>query len=362
MAQPVNPPGACAGYGAGAPPPPPVAPNPLRTPGSDLELGAWRGENVNVGQVLEALADLRRGEQRSATRTCVVNLVVRAGDDDQAGRACAALHRLGGRHPGRTVVVVGPRGGGAEGPSSIDAEVRLHGTEAEGHAVWSEDVRLRVRGPLLGHLDSIVEPLTLPDLPVVAWFVGRPPDPSDALLLAADAVIVDAKTEEPGGEKSIPAVVTLGRRNVVIDLSWIRLRPWRELMGGLFDGPILRPFLDGVTRAEVRGKPGPRLLLAGWLSSRLGLSRSQLQLVDSRHTSMRLTAESDGATASFVVDRKEGDRTVFARAEVEGGATQEDRLSLAEDSLSWSLAHALTHLRHDRVHSQAVHAALGLGE
>lgn len=337
-------------------------PAPARSAGSVLELGTWRAENATVGQILEALTDLRRCEQRNATRTCVVNLVVRAGDQDQAARACTALHRLGGRHPGRTVVLVGPPAHGAGGPSSIDAEVRLHGTEAEGHPVWSEDVRLQVAGPLLDHLDSLVEPLTLPDLPVVAWFAGLPPQPADPLLSAADAVIVDAKTEEPGGEKSLPAMVALSRRNVVIDLSWIRLRPWRELLAGLFDGPILRPFLDGVSRVEVRGKSGPRLLLAGWLSSRLGLSRSQLDLVDSRHTSMCLTSEHDGARASFSVERRAGERMVYARAEVEGGLTQEDRLSLPDDSLSWSLAHALTHLRHDRVHSQAVHAALALGE
>lgn len=325
-----------------------------------LELGSWRAENVHVGQVLEALADLRRGEQRSATRTCVLNLVVRATDDPQATRACEALHRLGSRHPGRTVVVIGPTRTADEAVSSMDADVVLHGAEAVGHAVWSEDVRLSVRGPLLDHLDSIIEPLTLPDLPVVAWFTGLPPDPDDTLLTTADAVILDAKTEEPGGEKSLPAVVALGRRNVVIDLSWIRLRPWRELLAGLFVGPIMQPFVNGVRRAEVRGKPGPRLLLAGWLSSRLGLSHSQIHLVDSRHTSLRLTAEHDGRHATFLVERREGERMVHARAEVEGGPIHEDRLGLADDSLSWSLAHALTHLRHDRVHAQAVQSSLSL--
>ncbi len=310
---------------------------------------------------MEALADLRRSEQRSATRTAVVNLVVRAGDDVQAERACRALHRLGSRHPGRTVVVIGPVGDHGQGPSSIDAEVFLHGAEAEGHRVWSEDVRLQVRGPLLDHLDSLVEPLTLPDLPVVAWFAGPPPDPADPLIGAADAVIVDSKTEEPGGERSLPSFISLSRRNVVIDLSWIRLRPWRELLAGLFDGEILRPFLEGINRAEVRGKPGPRLLLAGWLSSRLGLSRSEIHLIDSRHTSIRLSAERDGVQGTFIVDRREGERTVHARADIEGGPVHEDRLSLPDDSLSWSLAQALTNLRHDRVHGQAVQAALGLG-
>ena len=329
------------------------------------ELGTWRGENVRVGEVLDALAELRRCEQRTATRTCVVNLVVRAENDDQADRACDALHRLGNRHPGRTIIAVGPPGGGAasgDDPSSVDAEVALHGAEAEGHPVWSEDVRLHVRGSLLAHLDSLVEPLTLPDLPVVVWFTGRPPDPADPLLSAADAVIVDAKTEEPGGEKSLPVVVSLSRRNLVLDLSWIRLRPWRELLAGLFDGPAFRPFLDGVRRAEVKGKPGPRLLLAGWLSSRLGLSRSQLDLVDVRHTSIALAAEHAGRTATFNVERREGERLVRGWVDIESGPHQEDRLALPDDSLSWSLAQALTHLRRDRVHGQAIQAALGFGE
>lgn len=325
------------------------------------EAATWRAENVRVGQVLEALAELRRGEQQSATRTYVVNLVVRAANDAQAERACRALHHLGGRHPGRTVVLIGPVGEHGSGPSSIDAEVVIHESESAGHPLWAEDVRLHVRGPLLGHLDSLVEPLTLPDLPVVVWFTGLPPDPSEPLLDAADAVVVDAKTEEPGGERSFPAVVSLSRRNVVIDLSWIRLRPWRELLAGLFDGPILRPFLDGVTGAEVRGKPGPRLLLGGWLSSRLGLSRSQIELTDSRHTSVHLTAEHQGSRASFHVERREGERMVHACADIEGGPSHQDRLSLPDDSLSWSLAQALTHLRHDRVHNQAVQAALALG-
>lgn len=328
---------------------------------TDGELGRWRAENTHVGQVLEALADLRRGEQRNATRTFVLNLVVRAGDEEQAARACDALHGLDRRHPGRTVFVIGPASARDDDASSMDAEVVLHGAEAEGHAVWSEDVALRVRGPLLDHLASLIEPLTLPDLPVVAWFTGLPPSSDHSLVGAADAVILDAKTEEPGGEKSLPAVVALGRRNVVIDLSWIRLRPWRELLAGLFVGPVLQPLVNGVYRAEVRGKPGPRLLLAGWLSSRLGLSRNQIHLVDSRHTSLHLAAEGRGEHADFVVERREGERMVYARADIRGGATHEDRLALADDSLAWSLAHALTHLRHDRVHTQAVQAALALG-
>ena len=327
----------------------------MAKPVTRVDLGAWRGEGVRVGEVLEALAELRRGEQRTATRTAVVNLVMVAGGEHEAEEACAAVHKLGARHPGRSIVLLPDEGGG---PAGIDAEVILHGSEAEGRAVWSEDVRLRVRGPVAGHLDSLIEPLTLPDLPVVVWFVGYAPRPADPLLAPADAVLVDAK--DLGGRRAFAALANLGRRHAVVDLSWIRLRPWRELLAGLFEVPAFRPFVSGVRAARVEGKLGPRDLLAGWLASRLDLSPPALQLADGRHLSVRLEADHAGDQASFVVGRADGERLVRAKAEVAGAPPHEDRLSLADDPLPWSLAEALTNLRRDRVQEAALQAALGL--
>lgn len=329
---------------------------------SQQEFGSWSGQNVTMGQVLSALDDLRRGEQRAASRTSVVNLVVVAPDDARAARATSAIHGMGGRHPGRSVTVVCRGTGRDDGAGGLDAAVALHGSLADGHRVWSEDVRLNVGGPLSRHLDSLVEPLTLPDLPVVVWFTGHPPPLDEPLLRAADAVVVD--TKEPAAE-NLAAVATLAQRHTVVDLAWIRLHPWRNLLAGLFEPAALRPFVTGITSATVSGKPGARLLLGGWLVSRLSLAPAVVTMADGRHASMSLSAECDGERAEFRVWRAEGDRVVNASASTidgeESGATRaDDRMALPDDAMSWCLAEALTHLRRDRVHAAALQAALAL--
>ena len=306
-----------------------------------------------MGQVVEALQGLRRSASHAATRTSVVNLVVVAPDEGLATRAAAAVHDLAGNHPGRTVMVLCRPGPGP----CLDADVLLHASEVQGRQVWSEDVRLWVSGPLGQHLDSLIEPLTLPDLPVVVWFTGSPPGPSEPLLAAADAVVVD--TKEPAAAH-LAAVAALDHRHTVLDLAWIRLTPWRALLAGLFDLPTLRPFLGGVDRAEVGGKAGARLLLGGWLVSRLGLPAGAVELSGGRHAAMTVHARYGGCRAAVSVGRTEGERAVWARAEVDGDVVAEDRLALADDSMAWSLAEALTHLRRDRAHAQALQAALAL--
>ncbi|MDP9387152.1 MAG: glucose-6-phosphate dehydrogenase assembly protein OpcA [Actinomycetota bacterium] len=317
-----------------------------------MELGAWRGEGVRVGQVLDALAELRRGEQRTATRTSVTNFVLVAGDHEEADLGCTALHRLGGRHPGRTVVLVARPDAG---PAGLDASVTLHGTVAEGHAVWSEDVRLEVRGEPAAHLDSLLEPLTLADLPVVVWFSGAPPSPAEPLLASADAVVVDTRE---GDVAALAAVAALDRRCVVHDVAWIALRPWRQLVAGLFDPAPARPLVAGVDRVEVRGEGTSPLLLGGWLASRLGLACSAVELRPGPGAGVRLEAGAGGVRGSFSVERVDGEAALRAVSSVDGAPPHEERLSLPDDPLGAAVGEALTRVGRDRAHGQALRAAL----
>lgn len=301
----------------------------------------WTGEGVTVGEVLSALDGLRRASSFGATRTSVVNLVVVAASGADADRAAHAISGLGGRHPGRTIVLVpGP----VEG-SRVNATVALLGGEVDGHSVWSEHVALTVCGPLWSHLDSLIEPLTLPDLPVVVWYVSALPAVADPLVGAADVLLVDSK--ELGDVGCFAGLAELARRHVVVDLSWSRLRPWRELLAAVYRG-------EAATHAEVSGKEGPRHLLAGWLSSRLALGRAVFTLADARHVSVRLT----GPGVAYWVDREGDERLVRAGAAVENGPSFADVLPLPDESLPWSLAAALTHLERDRVWEQALRASL----
>jgi glucose-6-phosphate dehydrogenase assembly protein OpcA len=318
------------------------------------ELCSWQGEGVRIGAVLDALDRLRRGQQRTATRTSVVNLVVTATDDEEEARAREATRELENRHPGRTITL---RCGDGDRAARIDADVVLEGAATEGVDVWWEEVRLRVTGGPGHHLDSLVEPLLLPDLPVALWCTGRLPRGDDPLLRPADILLVDSK-EAPEAD-SFALIEELARRRPVVDLSWVRLRPWRRLLASLFDGAAYRPFVGGVVDVSVAGKPGPRRLLAGWLVARLGLSPAVVALHDHRHVQLRLTAEADGQRAVFEVTRQEGERIVRAAAQVTGGPGHTDVVSLPDQSLPWSLGEALTHLDRDRVYEQALRALLG---
>lgn len=334
----------------------------MAEPVAPSDLGSWRGENVRLGPVIEALSELRRGGQRTATRVCVTNLVVVAGAEDDVERACDAVHHLGRRHPGRNIVLL-PRPG-AE-PAGLDASVVLHGSVAEGHPVWSEDVRLDVRGAPAGHLDSFVEPLTLPDLPVAVWYVRSVPQPGDPLLHAADTVLVDAGSLGPADDvrTGAAALARLTRRHVVVDLCWEGLRPWRQLLAAQFDVPRLRPYASQVREIAVEGPAGARLLLAGWLTARLAVPASAVTLAEAASPAVRLVAGDGGQAAVFSVAKLAGATGASVRSwvTVADRAGREDRLSLPDDPSAWSLGEALIRLRRDRVYGQALHAALLFG-
>lgn len=331
----------------------------MAQPVAQSELGSWRGEGVRLGQVLDALGDLRRCEQRTATRASVTNLVLVARDDDEVERACDAVHRLGRRHPGRNIVLL-PRPD-AE-PAGIDAEVLLHGSVLEGgHPVWSEDVRLVARGAAATHLGSLIEPLTLPDLAVAVWFVSGLPDPHDPLVAAASAVVVDSATLD-GGQGSVAGMARLAGRRVVLDLCWTRLRPWRQLLAGLFEVPAARPFVAGVRKVAVGGPPWPRLLLGGWAASRLGLPVSVVEHTPGPTPAVSLVAEHAGEVATFSVEQARGAggaALVRATSSLGTARVREDRLSLPEDPLASSLGEVLTRMTRDRAHGQALQVAVG---
>ena len=320
------------------------------------ELGSWHGENVRLGQVLDALADLRRGEQRTASRASVTNVVLVARDQDEVDRACDTLRRLGTRHPGRNLVLV-PR---PEDPQAgLDATVLLHGAVVEGHPVWSEDVCLTVRGPAAERLHSLIEPLTLPDLPVVAWFVSGLPDLTDPLLSAVDRLVVDADTLDLSAASHLDRLL---RRHFVLDVCWARLRPWRQALAEQFEQPGARPFLQAVSAAEATGPPWPRLLLAGWAASRLGLPRAAVTLTDGPVAGLRLTASAGGEEAVFAAEQAVGPAdapVVRAWSSRDHAARRDDRLALPEDPVAWALGQLLTRVARDRVHGQAMQVAVG---
>jgi glucose-6-phosphate dehydrogenase assembly protein OpcA len=318
-----------------------------------VAVDTWDGQGVRVGEVVNALTDLRhQAGERNTARTAVMTLIAVAPADDQAYGATRALRALGGHHPAR-ILILRPD---PYQVATLDARAALYAVNADGHLINFEEVTLWVCGQAAMHLDSLVEAFTLSDLPVALWYVNSVPEPTDPLLTVASAVLLDSRD----AEGQLRGLLELARRRTVVDLSWARLAPWRELLAGLFDPPDARAWLDGVTEVEVQGKTGPRHLLGGWLASQLDLRPNQVFLTDGRHVEVRVLCRHGSDTALFEVQRGDQHRTVSAQATLPSGTTPRQSIALAEDPLPTALATALTRLKPDVIWERALSSATNL--
>jgi glucose-6-phosphate dehydrogenase assembly protein OpcA len=95
----------------------------------------------------------------------------------------------------------------------------------------------------------------------------------------ADRLLVDSGSFREDGAKRLTglAAVTARGRPVTVDIGWMRLTLWRELLAGLFDHPLLLRELEHVRTLRIDvSRPGDTLRVtkaawfAGWLAWMLG--------------------------------------------------------------------------------------------
>jgi glucose-6-phosphate dehydrogenase assembly protein OpcA len=320
---------------------------------------AWSGERVAIADVVAAVDDLRRREQRAATRASVATLIIVTRNVDELDQAETVIEHLGVRHPARIITLLSPHGAEHD-EDRVDADVVLHSGHAAGHDVWSDELRLRVGGGPSQHLASLLRPLLLSDLPVIVWYVSGLPNEADPILKLSNAIIVDSKTPlspdagEPEMRRVFTDIVSLCRKHTVIDLSWSRLATWRRLLATQFQGEIFGPMVHGIERVSITGKLGPRTLLAGWIGSRLALPRDGMHLYDGKHVSVTMHSRVGNQTGEFTVERVPDDRLVRASGQIHEGASHSELLALPDVALPASLSGALRRVERDKVYELAI--------
>ena len=159
------------------------------------------------------------------------------------------------------------------------------------------------------------------------------------LVEIADDVVVDSS----GGardERTVREVSSfLGTHYdlSVVDLAWLRIAPWQDMIAQFFDEPSLREELFAIRKVTIAaGSDAEALYLGGWLGSRLGwvVCRNstfcdrrgyEIPLVlecvgdPRRVTSVRI--ETGGSVYTASVDEPEG-RVVALRVENDRGRTE----------------------------------------
>ncbi len=155
--------------------------------------GVWRESNTTPAHIEEALRDLlkqRHGENASYVPARVLNLVVVV-EGDYRGEVENRLERVGRYHPSRLVLCsVHPR------RTTIDAWCSVAAEKAEGpFSLGREHVELEIGERHLKALDTIVDPLLVPDLATLVWAPHAHKEAVDSLRRLMQVVLVDSQDE-----------------------------------------------------------------------------------------------------------------------------------------------------------------------
>ncbi|MFJ6660007.1 glucose-6-phosphate dehydrogenase assembly protein OpcA [Streptomyces sp. NPDC091377] len=293
--------------------------------------------DTTASKINKALVQGRRAIGTPAVGMVLTLVIVT--DEENAYDALKAANDASREHPSRTLVVIKRQ---ARSPrdrtqSKLDAEVRV-GAEAG----TGETVVLRLYGDVVGHAQSVVLPLLLPDAPVVVWWpVNAPLDPAkDPLGALAQRRVTDTyAAEQPVRELTERAAnYTPGDT----DLSWTRITPWRSMLAAALDQVVCE--VQGV---EVEGEEfNPSCeLLAMWLADRLGVPVKRSLSGGPGLTAVRMETD----CGPIVLDRADGS---LATLSIEG---QPDRaVALKRRETAELIAEELRRLDPDDTYASAL--------
>jgi glucose-6-phosphate dehydrogenase assembly protein OpcA len=225
-------------------------------------LSAGLGSIAEIQRELRRLRDAAGDGALPATRTSVMTHVAWV-PAPWRDAAVATLEGLAEEHPSRTILLF-PEPDATAAGLLAGVELRTFGTG--GREICSEVISVVLRGEAAAAPASVVMPLLRSDLPVFLRWRGEPDDAPEALAglaALADRLIVDSREWAEPGEAYRP-VRALFEALAVSDIAWARTEPWRAAAASLW------PAIAGASEVTVAAPRAEALLLAGWLTSRLG--------------------------------------------------------------------------------------------
>ena len=240
----------------------------------------WREQNTTPSAIEKAIRGLitdarnrsdRYVPARSLNLVCIVN-------KEYSGEVANRLRGVGQFSASRTIVCsVSPKQETLDAVATVAVPSDIDRSEA---APMSETVVLEMGPKHLRHLETIIDPLVVTDVPTVVWSPHDHPDALDTLLGLSQVVLVDS-VDEPDLSDAILRVRSLMERSYVVDLSWLRTTPWRERVAATFDPAPLRGDLRLISHLVVRHHPESAVcgaLFVGWLASRLDWKLEKLSI------------------------------------------------------------------------------------
>lgn len=261
-------------------------------------------QRTKVGDVSRALTELfigLQGEDNSYTRASSTNVLLPLGSADAAEAVESLVEEVARLHPSRFFLC-----GVNNALNALAAEVsaRCHFTsKGAGRAqhVCSELVRFGVPNSQLAALAQAVRANLVSGTPTELFLFDSRVEGEllDALLPLVDDLVLDSSM---WSERVFLLEKMLSSARHVVDLQWIALGPWRELLRSAFAIPEARGLANGISRVQVitdaslgaarggaterrsvsegalpRGATMAGLLLHGWIASRLHLTPTSVR-------------------------------------------------------------------------------------
>ena len=242
----------------------------------------WAERDTSPERIEAALRELlreRHAENETLVPARVLNLIVIA-DREWRGEVVNRLERVGRYHPSRTILcTVEDDRRTIDGYATVSGDVSSGG----GVGVLRESVEIAMGASHPGRIDTIIDPILIPELPTVVWSPHSRDEAVEALLPIVDVILID--TDDPvyfdgPGAALARAADLLGsergcRRPRLAADDRLARAPRRQLLRPLAGGAARRP------AAHLRPPP-PRLDrlgaaahgLAG-VAARLGAERAR---------------------------------------------------------------------------------------
>ena len=276
--------------------------------------------NLTDTQSSEIAAALLRARRNLGNASGMVLTLLVAAEQRTYTKVYQAAQVAAREHPSRLVLVVST---GARS-TKMDAEIHL------AEDVPGEVIVLSVSGELREHADSAVQPLLLPDSPVVMWWpAAAPAQPAlDSLGMLAGRRITDA-AGDPSPIKALQARAAHHAPGDT-DLAWTRLTRWRALLAAALDQHPTR--VQSATVSAPR-QNAPADLMAAWLQSRLRVEVTRTSSPGPGITSVVLetlggpivVARENGTAASYSIPGQPRRVVALPRRDVNELLTEEIR-------------------------------------
>jgi glucose-6-phosphate dehydrogenase assembly protein OpcA len=229
----------------------------------------WSAQDTNPDAIEAALRELLR-ERHAANQGLVparvLNLIVVV-DRSWKGEIANRLERVGRYHASRTILCAVE-----DGRETLDGFAVMSYDERAGIGVIREQVEIDMGPDHLTALDTIVDPIVIAEIPTILWSPHGHDEAVDALRGMIDVMLLDSD-DMPDPAAALAHAEQEMRSAYIVDLAWLRTTPWRERLAASFDTPTrcaTLASLDGFTVRHQESSTASALLLAGWISSRLG--------------------------------------------------------------------------------------------